>query len=166
MILLDTSGLFAALVRQSAQPRRLPEPLWRQAEPPYCSRRSSSPSSTTSSPGRPASGTELASSARSLSGAYDLVPFLGDDVAAAAGVVESYRDLGIGLADASIVVLAGRFDTDRVLTLDERHFRALRTPQERRSRSSRPTRRAACASSHPAPLIDRSVNGYPPGHGP
>ena len=33
----------------------------------------------------------------------------------------------IGLADASIVVLANRYDTDRVLTLDERHFRALRT---------------------------------------
>jgi predicted nucleic acid-binding protein len=35
----------------------------------------------------------------------------------------------VGLADVSIVVLAGRYRTDRVLTLDERHFRALRTPQ-------------------------------------
>ena len=34
----------------------------------------------------------------------------------------------IGLAEASIVVLAGRYGTERVLTLDERHFRALRTP--------------------------------------
>ena len=30
------------------------------------------------------------------------------------------------MADAAIVVLAGRYGTDRVLTLDERHFRALR----------------------------------------
>ena len=60
----------------------------------------------------------------------DLTPlaFLGDDVAAAASVVADYADLGIGLADASLVVLAGRFETNRILTLDERHFRALRTP--------------------------------------
>ena len=70
---------------------------------------------------------ELAFLDEVASGAYDLVPFLADDVAAAAGVIERYRDLRIGLADASIVVLAERFQTDRVLTLDERHFRALRT---------------------------------------
>ena len=61
--------------------------------------------------------------------AYDLAPFLSEDVADAAAIIEQYRDLGIGLADASIVTLAGRLRTERVLTLDERHFRALRTPQ-------------------------------------
>ena len=44
----------------------------------------------------------------------------------AAGVVERYSDLRIGLADASIVVLAAKYGTTRVLTLDERHFRAMR----------------------------------------
>lgn len=34
--------------------------------------------------------------------------------------------LGIGLADASIVALAARYETNRILTLDERHFRTLR----------------------------------------
>jgi predicted nucleic acid-binding protein len=47
----------------------------------------------------------------------------------AAGVVERYSDLRIGLADASIVVLAARYGTARVLTLDERHFRAMRPLQ-------------------------------------
>jgi uncharacterized protein len=61
-------------------------------------------------------------------GAYDLVSFSADDVRAALGVIARYRDLSIGLADASIVVLAGRYGTNRVLTFDERHFRALRTP--------------------------------------
>ena len=56
------------------------------------------------------------------------MPFVGDDMAAAANVVAAYADLGIGLADASLVVLAGRFETNRILTLDERHFRTLRTP--------------------------------------
>ncbi|PYQ58058.1 MAG: VapC toxin family PIN domain ribonuclease, partial [Acidobacteria bacterium] len=40
--------------------------------------------------------------------------------------IKVYHDLNIGLADASIVVLAKRYDTRDVLTLDERHFRTLR----------------------------------------
>jgi uncharacterized protein len=38
-----------------------------------------------------------------------------------------YADLDVGLADISVVVLARRFETRRVLTFDERHFRALRS---------------------------------------
>lgn len=64
-------------------------------------------------------------------GAYDLAAFVEGDVAAAVDVVERYRDAGVGLADASIVVLSGRHRTVDVLTLDERHFRALRTPSGR-----------------------------------
>lgn len=37
-----------------------------------------------------------------------------------------YAELGPGLADLSIVVLAQRFGTVRLATFDERHFRALR----------------------------------------
>lgn len=59
-------------------------------------------------------------------GAYQLEPFEGDDVAAALEIIHSYSDLAIGLADASIVVLADRHDVSDVLTLDTRHFRALR----------------------------------------
>ena len=36
-----------------------------------------------------------------------------------------YGDLQIGLSDASLVVLAGKYGTRDILTLDERHFRAL-----------------------------------------
>jgi predicted nucleic acid-binding protein len=61
-------------------------------------------------------------------GAYELAPFDARDVAEARRLIDSYRDLELGLADASIAVLAGRLDTDAVLTLDERHFRALRGP--------------------------------------
>jgi uncharacterized protein len=60
-------------------------------------------------------------------GAYELAPFSADEVGEAAALVARYETLGIGLADASIVILADRYDTDRVLTLDERHFRAVRT---------------------------------------
>jgi predicted nucleic acid-binding protein len=61
-------------------------------------------------------------------GAYRLESFDGADVAAALGVMRRYGDMDLGVADASIVVLAQRHDASDVLTLDERHFRALRGP--------------------------------------
>ncbi len=39
-----------------------------------------------------------------------------------------YKDLRVGLADASIVVLAERHGTPDVLTFDQRHFRAMHGP--------------------------------------
>lgn len=60
-------------------------------------------------------------------GAFDLARFDVADVNRSRAVLDRYADLDIGLTDASIVVLADRYGTDRVLTLDERHFRALRT---------------------------------------
>jgi predicted nucleic acid-binding protein len=53
------------------------------------------------------------------------------DVGAATRVMERYADLDIGLTDASIVVLAHRYGVHDVLTLDERHFRALLGPADR-----------------------------------
>jgi hypothetical protein len=64
-------------------------------------------------------------------GAYQLEPFDADDVAAAGTILDTYPDLGLGLADASIIVLAERHDTSDILTLDERHFRAIRGPRKR-----------------------------------
>jgi uncharacterized protein len=43
-----------------------------------------------------------------------------------ADLVEQYGDFPLGGADASIIVLAERLDTDLVITLDQRHFRAVR----------------------------------------
>lgn len=67
-------------------------------------------------------------------GVYRLEPFSADDVAAARRIMLRYSSLAIGLADASIVVLAERHDTRDVLTLDERHFRALRRSGGKRFR--------------------------------
>jgi uncharacterized protein len=44
---------------------------------------------------------------------------------AAREIVARYRDLRLGLADASLVVLAERYATRRLLTFDERAFRAV-----------------------------------------
>jgi predicted nucleic acid-binding protein len=43
-----------------------------------------------------------------------------------AELVEEYGDMRMGGTDASIVALAERLDTDLILTLDHRHFRAIR----------------------------------------
>ncbi len=59
-------------------------------------------------------------------GTYQLAEFGSADVARAAALVERYQDLDIGLADASIVILAARYRTTRLLTLDEKHFRVIR----------------------------------------
>ena len=58
-------------------------------------------------------------------GAYLLETMTGADVARAQAIIERHADLGISLADASIVVLAERHRVRDVLTLDERHFRVL-----------------------------------------
>lgn len=67
-------------------------------------------------------------------GVYRLEPFGQADVATARDVVARYADLDVGLADASIVVLATRHNGRDVLTLDERHFRAMRTLDRKRFR--------------------------------
>ena len=124
-MLLDTSGLLAAYDRSSRSHESAREVLcgaedalvlspFVLAELDYLVRR------------RIGTGAELALLREVARGAYVLAVFGAEDVADAVEVLERYRNLGVGLADASIVVLASRYKTRRVLTLDERHFRALR----------------------------------------
>jgi predicted nucleic acid-binding protein len=47
------------------------------------------------------------------------------ELAIARDVAARYRDLELGLADASLVVLANRWGTRRILTLDERALRTV-----------------------------------------
>lgn len=58
-------------------------------------------------------------------GAFRLERFTNSDVKAAVSVLDRYADLELGLADASNVVLADRHGTTDILTLDERHFRTV-----------------------------------------
>lgn len=61
-------------------------------------------------------------------GVYRLESFDADDVAAAERIIGRHADLEIGLADASLVVLASRYGVRDLLSLDERHFRTIRAP--------------------------------------
>lgn len=74
---------------------------------------------------------ELALLGEVARGAYRLEPFGAADVDAAHAVIDAYRGLELGLADASLVVLARRHRITDLLTLDERHFRVVRSYGER-----------------------------------
>lgn len=131
MILLDTSGLLSALDESQRYHHECAD-LLGKASPPlllspfvlaeldYLLMRHI---------GRRAQAALLEEVAR---GAYQLELFGAADVARAKEVVEKYADLEIGLADASIVVLAERHAVTEVLTLDQRHFRAMRIERRKR----------------------------------
>lgn len=125
MILLDTSGLLAALDASEPHHRAAAEAL-RDAGAP----RVLSPFVLAELDYLLAKRVDR-QAARALlaevaDGAYQLEAFGAAEIAAAGSVIDRYADLDLGLADASIVVLAGRYDVSDVLTLDERHFRAIR----------------------------------------
>jgi predicted nucleic acid-binding protein len=56
---------------------------------------------------------------------YDVACLEPGDYQVVAELDSRYSDLGLGLADCSIVVLAERFETRSLLSFDERHFRAV-----------------------------------------
>jgi uncharacterized protein len=62
------------------------------------------------------------------SGAY-LVRWWTDAVEDTIAAARRWDGLGIGLADASLVALAAQLATDRIATLDERHFRRVTTAE-------------------------------------
>jgi hypothetical protein len=58
-------------------------------------------------------------------GACEFAAFERGDIARAERVLERYADLALGLTDASIVVLPERLTLTTLLSLEQRHFRAL-----------------------------------------
>ena len=59
-------------------------------------------------------------------GAWHLAAFDEQELERARGVIARYKHLEIGVADASIVVLAERYRTRTIVSLDRRHFDVLR----------------------------------------
>ena len=58
-------------------------------------------------------------------GAFNLEPFTDSDLERCRELLTQYRDLQFGLADAAVMTTAERLGTERILTVDERHFRAV-----------------------------------------
>ena len=130
MILLDTSGLLAALFPDQRQHRACADVIRAAGRPLVLS---------------PLVLAELDYLVTKLAGvdtelalldevgreAYRLEPFGALDVLEAREIIEQWRGSAIGLADASIVVLSRRLQTNEILTLDERHFRVLKGHDDR-----------------------------------
>lgn len=70
---------------------------------------------------------ELQVLAELSSGNYDLAALSSIDLLTCAGILAKYGEHPIGVADASLVLLADRYRTNRVCTLDRRHFSIMRT---------------------------------------
>jgi uncharacterized protein len=62
---------------------------------------------------------------RDIQGGAYIVDWWDSAARESAEVADRYRDLGIGLTDASLVVLAARIKSVDIATFDERHFRAI-----------------------------------------
>ena len=60
-------------------------------------------------------------------GSFNLEQFTHADIVRSRALVEKYRDLDLGLADASVIATAERLHVDRILTVDERDFRTVRS---------------------------------------
>ncbi len=125
MIILDTSGLLAAIDASQTHHRAAAAAL-RQAEAP----RLLSPFVLAELDYLLATRVSR-NSARLLlgqvaDGVYQLESFDAGDIARATEVLDLYAGLDLGLADASLIVLSERHDVLDLLTLDERHFRAVR----------------------------------------
>jgi len=71
-------------------------------------------------------GAELAVLRELTSGAWDLPAIDAEGLAQAVAVIERFADQRVGVADASIVILAERHRTRTIVTLDRRHFDVLR----------------------------------------
>ena len=125
MILLDTSGLLAAIDSSQTQHRLAADAL-RAADPPLLLSPFVLAELDYLLGTRVGPDAELALLAEVAAGAYQLEPFDSSDIDAAAAYVRKYQNVDLGLADASIIVLADRHNVSDVLTLDERHFRTVR----------------------------------------
>ncbi|MEX1172771.1 MAG: PIN domain-containing protein [Chloroflexota bacterium] len=69
---------------------------------------------------------ELAVLRELTGGAWDLPAIDVGDLVRARAVIERYADQDVGVADASNVILAERYRTRTIVTLDRRHFEVLR----------------------------------------
>jgi hypothetical protein len=127
VIILDTSGLLAALDASQRQHSAAVAAL-RAADPPWVLSPFVLAELDYLLATRVGQHAERAFLAEVGRGVYRLEQIEADDIAAAERVIAKYAAMEVGLADASIAVIAARYGARDLLTLDERHFRAMRGP--------------------------------------
>jgi uncharacterized protein len=63
------------------------------------------------------------------SSSFRIEPVTSSDLAHCHRLLRKYEDLDLGLCDAAVIATADRLGTNRILTVDERDFRVMRTLQ-------------------------------------
>jgi predicted nucleic acid-binding protein len=125
VIILDTSGLLSAIDASQTQHRAAAAALMQAEAPrllsPFVLAELDYLLAT-----RVSRRAEQALLGQVADGVYQLESFDGGDIARANEILDQYADLDLGLADASLIVLSERHGLVDLLTLDERHFRAVR----------------------------------------
>jgi predicted nucleic acid-binding protein len=123
VIILDTSGIVAAYNRREAEHQVARQLLINTTEPLAVSPLVLAEVDylATKYLGVPASATILTELDRRAA----VASFTNQDLRAAIGLLTRYLDLNVGLTDAVNVVIAGRFKTTQIFTLDG-HYRAIR----------------------------------------
>ncbi|MEX1343153.1 MAG: PIN domain-containing protein [Candidatus Limnocylindrales bacterium] len=128
MIIADTSGLLALFNRTEPEHATVRDLVARQGEPmivsPYVVAEIDYLVAT-----RVGVRAELEILAELGGGAYVLPEIGAEDLTRIVEVLGKSRDQQIGVADASIVLLAARYGSKSLLTLDHRHFGVLRPLQ-------------------------------------
>jgi uncharacterized protein len=127
VILLDTSGLLAAIDASQRRHEAARQSL-EQVPPPWILSPFVLAELDYLLATRVGQAAERALLAEVARGVYRLEAFDAEGIATAERLIGRHADLQIGLADASIVVLANRYGVRDLLSLDERHFRVLRGP--------------------------------------
>lgn len=61
-----------------------------------------------------------------IGGAFTLEPLTPPDLSRCREIIAAYRDLDLGLVDAAVMAVAERLRIRRILTVDERDFRAVK----------------------------------------
>lgn len=139
MIIVDTSGLLAA-VDASQRSHEAARRALEAASPPWILSPFVLAELDYLLATRVSQSAERALLAEVGRGVYRLETLEPSEIGAAERLIGRYAELEIGLADASLVVLANRYGVRDLLTLDERHFRALRGPGGRPFRLLPPDR--------------------------
>lgn len=125
MIVLDTGGLLAAIDTDSRDHRAARRVLEGERGPLLLTSLALAEADymITTRIGQPAEEQFLADV---TDGAYELVNLEPADVGTCLTVIQRYRALNIGLADASVVLVAAKYRTTRLLSFSYRHFRAIK----------------------------------------
>jgi len=61
-----------------------------------------------------------------ITGSFTLENLVSEDVVRCHELIKTYQDLDLGLAGAAVIATAERLKIERILTVDERDFRAVR----------------------------------------